>query len=407
LRLLILSIRYAPEFTSNAIVVTGLAERLAARGHEVTVVAGTPHYQLPRVPPGYAARPFRREMLNGVRVIRCWAFPKSQGKIAKVLNYASFTLTSLIGGVFAGPADAILVVSPPFWLGLSALVFGRMRRCPVVYNAQDLFPDAYVASQEVRRGAFSRWMERLMNFVYRGVDRVSVITESFAQAISARGVDPAKIETIPNFVDASFVRPLPRDNSFREKYFPDAGFVAMYAGNIGYTHGTELLIDAAARLAGVSGLLFAIVGGGSKQADLVQLVKDRGLANVRFLPTQSPEFLAEMLASADVFVMTAKAGVGSASFPSRIYNSLLAARPVLASFDEDSDLAKLLRASGAGIVTPPGDVESFCGELKKLHDDAALQVRMGRAGSDFMAQNYSPQSVVEKYEALFQKLAVR
>ena len=63
MRLLILSIRYAPEFTSNAIVITGLAQQLAARGHQVTVLAGTPHYQLPRVPPGYGWRPFRREIL--------------------------------------------------------------------------------------------------------------------------------------------------------------------------------------------------------------------------------------------------------------------------------------------------------------------------------------------------------
>ncbi|HTS69446.1 MAG TPA: hypothetical protein VMO17_10725, partial [Terriglobia bacterium] len=77
MRLLILSIRYAPEFTSNAIVITGLARQLAARGHQVSVLAGTPHDQLPGVPPGYSWRLFRRETLDGVKVIRCWAFPKS------------------------------------------------------------------------------------------------------------------------------------------------------------------------------------------------------------------------------------------------------------------------------------------------------------------------------------------
>ena len=117
MRLLILSIQYAPEFTSNAIVMTGLAQQLAARGHQVTVLAGTPHYQLPRVPPGYAWRLFRREMLEGVKVIRCWAFPKSEGKLAKLANYGSFTLTSLMAGLFAGRPDVVIVVSPPFWLG--------------------------------------------------------------------------------------------------------------------------------------------------------------------------------------------------------------------------------------------------------------------------------------------------
>jgi hypothetical protein len=52
MRLLPFSLQFDPEITSNAAVITGLARALAARGHQVTVLAGTPHYQLPRVPPG-------------------------------------------------------------------------------------------------------------------------------------------------------------------------------------------------------------------------------------------------------------------------------------------------------------------------------------------------------------------
>lgn len=40
MRLLILSIQFAPEITSNAAVITGLAQALAVRGHQVTVLAG-------------------------------------------------------------------------------------------------------------------------------------------------------------------------------------------------------------------------------------------------------------------------------------------------------------------------------------------------------------------------------
>ena len=114
MRLLILSIRYAPEFTSNAIVITGLAQQLAARGHQVSVLAGTPHYQLPRVPPGYAWHPFQREVIEEVDVIRCWAFPRSEGKLAKLLNYVSFTFTSLTAGLLTERPDAVMVVSPRF-----------------------------------------------------------------------------------------------------------------------------------------------------------------------------------------------------------------------------------------------------------------------------------------------------
>jgi colanic acid biosynthesis glycosyl transferase WcaI len=407
LRLLILSLQYAPEFTSNAILITGLAQQLAARGHTVTVLAGTPHYQLPRVPSGYVWRPFRREVCEGVKVIRCWAFPKSGGKVAKLLNYASFTLTSLIAGLLTERPQVVIVVSPPFWLGFNALILRALRRCAVIYNAQDLFPEAYLASQEVRAGWLVGVMSGLMNRLYRSCDRITVITDCFTEAIAGRGIDRGKVITIPNFIDTAAITPLPRVNSFRREQALDDRFVIMYLGNLGYTHGTEILVEAAEKLASIPDLFFMVVGGGSKQADLARLARERRLANMRFLPTQPRESLSAVLATADVLVLTSKPGVGMTSFPSRIYNFLLAARPVVASVDERSDLAQVLRSGGAGIVTAPGNVGDFCQALTTLYYHPDLRDRMGRSGADFMAHWYSSQAVVEQYESLLKGLVAR
>jgi colanic acid biosynthesis glycosyl transferase WcaI len=284
MRLLILSLRFAPEVTSNAAVITGLARALAARGHQVTVLAGTPHYGLPHVPPGYLFRPFRRELHEGVKIVRCWALPRSHGKIAKLLNYLTFTLTSFLASLFKGRPGAVLVVTPPFWLGLNALFLKALWRCPVIYNAQDLFPEAYLASGEVRAGWLTRAMTCLMNRIYRRCDRITVITNSFAENIAARGIDPRKIQNIPNFVDTSAITPLPRCNSFSRRWKLDDKFVVMYAGNIGYTHGTELLVEAAEKLASIADLLFLVIGEGSKQADLARLARERQVANLRLRP---------------------------------------------------------------------------------------------------------------------------
>ena len=199
----------------------------------------------------------------------------------------------------------------------------------MIYNAQDLFPEAYLASQEVRAGLAHARHERLdESHLPRRRDRITVITESFAEAIAARGIDPSESG------DHSELRRYcrryslcPAINSFRRQHGLDDRFVVMYAGNIGYTHGTELLVDAAEKLAAIPDLQFLVIGGGSKQADLERLARERRLSNMKFLPTQPPEVLPEMLAAADVFVLTSKPGVGKTSFPGRIYNFLLAARP--------------------------------------------------------------------------------
>jgi colanic acid biosynthesis glycosyl transferase WcaI len=405
LRLLVLSIRFAPEVTSNAAVITGLTQALAARGHQVTVLAGTPHYRLPHVPGGYLVRLFRHEYKGGVKIVRCWAFPRSDGKVSKLLNYLSFVLTGFIASLFTGQPGAVLVVSPPFWLGFNALFLKALRRCPVIYNAQDLFPEAYLASGEVRAGRLTCAMDRLMTHIYRRSDRITVITPSFAGAIAGKGVDPAKIEVIPNFVDTSAIAPLPRSNSFSQRWQLDDKFVVMYAGNIGYTHGAELLVEAAEKLAPLENLRLLVIGGGSKQADVARMARERRLTNMQFLPAQPSESLPEMFASADVFVLTTKPGVGRSSFPSRIYSFLLAARPVVASVDNDSDLARLLREAGAGIVTAPGDAEDLCQGLATVYYDASARERFARKAREFMDRYYSPNAVAERYNELLKRLA--
>jgi len=404
LRLLIFSIRFAPEITSNAAVVTGLARALAAQGYRVTVLAGTPHYQLREVPPGYRFRPFRSERRGGIKIIRCWAFPKSDGKISKLLNYLTFTLTSFLAGIFIGRPGAVLVVSPPFWLGFVALFFKTLRGCPVIYNVQDLFPEAYLASGEVRAGWVTRSMDSLVTRMYRGCDRITVITGSFAQAVAGRGVDSRRIVCIPNFIDTSAVTPLPRSNAFSHRWNLDDKFVLMYAGNIGYTHGTEMLVEAADKLSGIKNLRFVVIGGGSKRDDLAAHTRKRQLENVIFLPTQPCEIFPEVLASADIFVLTTKAGVGKTSFPGRVYSFLLAGRPIIASIDADSDTAKLLHEAGAGLVTAPGHVEDFCAAIISLFNQASEREHMGRQGVEFMSRRYSSEFVVEQYKRVLQGL---
>jgi colanic acid biosynthesis glycosyl transferase WcaI len=247
-------------------------------------------------------------------------------------------------------------------------------------------------------------MTCLMNRIYRRSDRITVITNSFAENITAQGIDPRKIQSIPNFVDTSAITPLPRCNSFSHRWMLEDKFVVMYAGNVGYTHGSEIVVEAAARLVSIEDLLFLVIGEGSKQADLARLARERQVANVMLLPTQPAETLAEMLASADVFVLTTKPGVGKTSFPSRVYAFLLAARPVVASVDADSDTARLLRDAGAGLVTPPGNVEDFCRAIVTLYHDASARERLGRGGAEFMACHYSSDAVADEYDNLFRQL---
>ena len=52
-----------------------LAETLRDQGHEVTVLTGFPNWPTGKSAPGYRIRPWQRETINGIPVIRVPLYP--------------------------------------------------------------------------------------------------------------------------------------------------------------------------------------------------------------------------------------------------------------------------------------------------------------------------------------------
>ena len=183
--LLVLSLHYSPEITGNAALMTELTRQLAARGLAVRVVAGTPHYRLAAVPPEYRRRLYVYEVRDGVQVTRCFAIPARNNRTSKIANYLTFLATCL-PACLAGPKpDWILVVSPPFLLGLVGAVVKLLRGSKLMYNAQDLFPHAYVTGGTVQQPWLVHLMAGLQRWIYRWADMVTTIAPALVDQLAA------------------------------------------------------------------------------------------------------------------------------------------------------------------------------------------------------------------------------
>ena len=62
MRILLLTLYFAPDPAANAVIMTELAEQLAALGHEVTVVAAFPHYDTNRIWDAYRGKLVQRAL---------------------------------------------------------------------------------------------------------------------------------------------------------------------------------------------------------------------------------------------------------------------------------------------------------------------------------------------------------
>jgi len=412
MNLLVLCPHFAPDVAPTGEVMTQITEQLAQRGHRLHVVTSLPWYQHHAIEPGWTGQVVRHEDTDWGRITRVHPFPTDKGNIpARALAFGGFTaLTGLAGLVSRGRPQAVLAMSPPLTLGAAGWAVARRHRVPFVFNIQDVFPDVAVevgAISNPRVIAAASWLERE---TYLRADAVTVLSDDLADNVAAkiagrRGAAGRreKVRVIPNFIDTEWIRPGERENEYRREHGLQGKTVVMYAGNVGFSQSLDLVIAAATHLAHDPQVVFVINGGGSARPTLERAAA--GLPNVRFVDMAPKSRLPEVVAAADLHVVPLRAGLARSSVPSKLYTILAAGRPVVASVDAGTEVARTVERAGAGVAVPPDDPEAFTKAIERLIQSPAEALAMGESGRRFVEGWASPAAVAASYEALFDELA--
>ena len=415
MRLLVLCPHFAPDTAPTGEVMTSIGTELAARGHELHIVTSLPWYLHHRVEPEWRGRVVRHERVDWGRVTRVHPFPTDKRNIpARALGFAGFTTlveAMALKGWKGHRPDAVLAMSPPLTLGAAGWLAARRWRVPFVFNIQDVFPDVAVELGAITNPQVIRAASYLERWSYRRADAVTVLSDDLRDNLVAKILgtvaDPLdRIRVIPNFVDTERIRPAdPEAGTYRAEYGLVGRKVVMYAGNVGFSQSLDLVLAAARALADRPDVAFVINGGGSARPDLQGQAS--ALENVHFVDYQPKDRLPEVLAAADVHVVPLRRGLARSSVPSKTYSILASGRPVVASVDEGTEVARVVEQAGAGIAVPPDDPAAFTAAVTKLLDSPEQAREMGRAGRAFVERWASPAAVAERYESLFDELRSR
>ena len=418
MNLIVLCPHFEPDVAPTGAVMTRIAHELIERGHRLHLITALPWYQRHAIEPGWGGRLVRTERTEWGRISRVNPFPTDKRNIpARAVAFGGFTaLATAVGMASPIRPDAVLAMSPPLTLGPAGAAVARARRIPLVFNIQDVFPDVAIELGLLsgdRAIAGARWLERTS---YRLSDAVTVLSDDLADNVRTKitaglsharaAQQAAKVRVIPNFVDTEHIRPEPPDNGYRAEYELVGRSVVMYAGNVGLSQSLDLVILAARAFRDTRPeVMFVINGGGAARPELEQQAGD--LPNVRFVDMQPLERLPEVLAAADIHVVPLRAGLARSSVPSKMYSILAAGRPIVASVDEGTEVARTVEQAGAGLAVPPDDPEAFIRALAELLDDPARRARMGEAAREFVVDWASPAAVAVSYEQLFTELLAR
>ena len=261
--------------------------------------------------------------------------------------------------------DVIFAPSPPLTIGANAWLIGALRRCPYIYNVQEIYPDAAIALGALHNPVLIRSLYALERFVYHRAGLVTVIAPHMRDRLLRKGTPGAKLAVIPNFVDIEELAPLPKDNAFSREHGLVHAFVVSYAGNMGPAQQLETFIAAAERLQDEKSIRFLMMGDGILREQLRATVAEKKLDNFTFLPYQRYSLMRQIYATSDLSLVPQAEGIADIAVPSKVYRIMACGRPVLALALEESDLGDLLRESGAGLLVRPGSAESLAAAIRE------------------------------------------
>jgi colanic acid biosynthesis glycosyl transferase WcaI len=371
MRVIVWGINYAPEITGIAPHNVALCEFLQRERVAVEMITTFAYYPAWRKRPEDRLLLFRVDRINGVPVHRCWHFvPQRVSAWKRIVHEATFIVTSTLQALLLRRPDLYVIVSPPLLLGMAAWLVSTLKRAPYVFHVQDLQPDAAVGLGMLRAGWFTRVLYWLEAFAYRHATRVSGISEEILNAFRAKGVPEAKLILFPNGAVLPDDSQIPARGRFRAKNgFAADEFLAIYAGNLGVKQGLNILLDTAEQLRGSDKIRIVICGDGAERAALEKSMEDRRLSNVSMLPLHFGLDYQELLADADVSLITQQSGSGNAFFPSKLLVTLAHGSPVVTVADDKSALARAVAEGRFGVNLRPGQADQLATTFRELAQD--------------------------------------
>jgi colanic acid biosynthesis glycosyl transferase WcaI len=390
---------YYPESVGTGIWIRQLAAGLVRGGHQVTVVTSFPSYPEGRIFDGYTNRFVCRESVDGIDVVRTLTYASASKSFwGRAASFGAFCLSAAPGYLrWRRRLDVVYAVLPPLPLGVSAWAIAKASGARLVVNVQDIYPDIAIALNYLKNPVAIALFRRMERWIYSRAERIVVISEGFRENLVAKGVDALKIGVVPNWADPEEILPGPARNRFRQETEAGGELLVIYSGGLTHNSDLDTVLEAAALLRNMP-VCFAIVGDGVHKQALIEKARVGGLENVKFFPFQPLARYSEVLAAADVTLVTVNPAAAFSSVPSKVYKQMAAARPIVAVTNPGNELTRLLADAQCGVAVAPGDAQGLAEVLQLASLQREAFAEMGRRGRAYLERNCSRRVCVARIE---------
>ncbi len=329
-------------------------------------------------------------------------------QLSRVKSWARFTVfaTAQIIKYRSKVSFVWSVTNPPV---LPHLVWSltKLTKVKTAILIWDLYPDHLVRQGWVPdNGYIVRAWNSLNGRAIRAADVTITIGNKMADAISAQlGDDTVDIHVVPNWSDTEWLTPIDKSkNPFVAKHGLGDKTIVMYSGNLGGSHGTDILVDVAQLLEDNDTIQFVIIGDGLGATALDQQINDRCIGNILRLPLQPWSELPYSLASGDIAIVSQSIESSDLSVPSKTYSAMAVGSTILALTGSDSDLAMLVEGNNIGAVCSSQSPEEIASRIRSWVDTPQERKTLGKNARRVSLEQYSEQAIEERLFKLFENL---
>lgn len=336
-------------------------------GAEVTVITCTPNFPEGKVFPGYTNKLYRKEMMDGIKVIRVWTYiTPNRGMVKRILDYLSFCLMGFLASLFV-KTDLIVATSPQLFTALAGYGASVCKGKPWIMEVRDLWPESIKAVEAMRESLILKLIDQLVMFLYRKASKIVVVTDSFKPRIAACGVEEQKIHVVKNGVKLSQFQPQPKDQALIDQLGLNGKFVLAYIGTHGMAHKLDFILDCAQKVTDPN-VHFLFVGAGAMKTRLVKQVDELGLTNVTMLDAIPKAEVFRYISVSDVSLINLRKSVTFTKvIPSKMFENAAMAKPILLGVEGEA--RAIIESYGAGLCFEPENEEDFLSKLQMIKQD--------------------------------------
>jgi len=382
--------------------INDLAIGLVERGHKVTVLTGIPNYPNGKFFSGYGIGKKYEDIYCGIKIKRVPLFPRRESKGWQLaINYLSFMIfASLLAPIFCRDQYDLIFVAQfsPVTVGIPAIILKKIRKIPILFWIQDLWPESLSATGAVKSKSVLRMVEKVVKFIYGHCDHILVQSRGFISNVVSMGVLSSEVSYFPNWAEELY-RPMKLEINASEYTQLPQGFKVMFAGNIGAAQDFENILGAVERLKVYPDIQVVVLGDGRMREWVEEQVKVRGLTQQVHLLGQYPvEKMPRFFALADVMLVTLKSQpIFALTIPSKVQSYLACGKPMIAALEGEGD--KVIRESGAGMVCPPENSTALAETILAMYQKtAAERAKMGEQGRRYFETHFEREMLLNKLE---------